>query len=99
MWREWLRRRRRRSGPARMLHVAGLTSTAELLKQCHSKRAQVWRPSLDDVQRISTGDAARHRGTGSRAVPHRLNAEERKAYDLAKQVSCACSLLFDRPPL
>ena len=47
---------------------------------------QVWRPSLDDVQRISTGDAAKHRGTGSRAVPHRLNAEERKAYDLAKQV-------------
>lgn len=45
---------------------------------------QVWRPSLDDVQRISTGDAAKHRGTGSRAVPHRLNAEERKAYDLAK---------------
>ncbi|KAI3431359.1 hypothetical protein D9Q98_004416 [Chlorella vulgaris] len=30
------------------------------------------------------GDAARHRGTGSRAVPHRLNAEERKQYDLAK---------------
>jgi hypothetical protein len=44
----------------------------------------VWRPSLDDVQRISQGDAARHRGTGSRAVPHRLNAEERKQYDLAK---------------
>lgn len=44
----------------------------------------VWRPSLDDVQRISQGDAARHRGTGSRAVPHRLNAEERKQYDIAK---------------
>lgn len=50
-----------------------------------SPESQVWRPSLDDVQRISTGDAARHRGTGSRAVPHRLNAEERKQYDLAKQ--------------
>lgn len=46
---------------------------------------QIWRPSLDDVQRISQGDAARHRGTGSRAVPHRLNADERKAYDLAKK--------------
>jgi hypothetical protein len=44
----------------------------------------VWRPSLDDVQRISSGDAARHRGTGSRAVPHRLNAEERKQFELAK---------------
>jgi len=53
---------------------------------------QVWRPSLDDVQRISTGDAAKHRGTGSRAVPHRLNAEERKAYDLAKQVSSDCHI-------
>jgi hypothetical protein len=46
---------------------------------------QVWRPTLDDVQRISQGDAARRRGTGSRAVPHRLNAEERKAYDIARQ--------------
>lgn len=37
------------------------------------------------MQRISQGDAARSRGTGSRAVPHRLNAEERRQYDLAKQ--------------
>lgn len=50
-----------------------------------NNRLQVWRPTLDDVQRISQGDAARSRGTGSRAVPHRLNAEERKQYDLAKQ--------------
>lgn len=48
------------------------------------RQEEVWRPSLDDVQRISCGDAARHRGTGSRAVPHRLNAEGRKQYDIAK---------------
>ena len=45
---------------------------------------RVWRPSLDDVQRISVGDAAKRRGTGSRQVPHRLNSEERRAYDIAK---------------
>ena len=31
------------------------------------------------------GDAARRRGTGSRAVPHRLNSEERQQYELAQQ--------------
>lgn len=51
---------------------------------------QVWRPTLDDVRRISQGDAAKSRGTGSRAVPHRLNAEERRDYDLAQKASAAC---------
>lgn len=36
------------------------------------------RPSLDDVERLSRGQAARKRGTGSRAVCHRLNESERK---------------------
>lgn len=43
------------------------------------------RPALDDVERISKGQAAARRGTGSRAVPHRLNASERKEWDLAKK--------------
>ena len=43
------------------------------------------RPTLDDVERISRGDAAKRRGTGSRAVPHRLNLAERKEWDLAKK--------------
>lgn len=70
-----------------------------------------FRPSLDDVERISkgeaqtvavlsrlhaqniccthpAGDGAKRRGTGSRQVPHRLNADERKQYDLAKQKVC-----------
>lgn len=38
------------------------------------------RPSLDDVERISKGQAAKRRGTGSRAVPHRLNEMERKEW-------------------
>ncbi|PSC72005.1 S15 RNA-binding [Micractinium conductrix] len=40
---------------------------------------------MEDVQRISRGDAARARGTGSRAVPHRLNAEERAAFEVARK--------------
>eukprot|EP01031_Cornospumella_fuschlensis_P034365 gene34365-41597_t len=43
------------------------------------------RPSLDDVERISRGQAAKKRGTGSRAVPHRLNTMERKEWELAKK--------------
>eukprot|EP00850_Spirogloea_muscicola_P017119 SM000144S00667 [mRNA] locus=s144:133022:134651:+ [translate_table: standard] len=42
------------------------------------------RPSLDDVERISKGLSSKAK-IGSRQVPHRLNAEERKAYDLAKE--------------
>lgn len=43
------------------------------------------RPNLDDVDRLSRGQAAKRRGTGSRAVPHRLNAEERQSYQRAIQ--------------
>ncbi|KAG8458098.1 hypothetical protein KFE25_012758 [Diacronema lutheri] len=41
------------------------------------------RPTLDDVTRISFGERARQRGVGSRATPHRLNAEERAEYERA----------------
>jgi hypothetical protein len=44
------------------------------------------RPSLDDVERISKGQAAKRRGVGSRAVCHRLNEMERKEFDLAKKL-------------
>lgn len=42
------------------------------------------RPSLDDVERLSRGEASKAK-IGSRAVPHRLNADERTAYELAKK--------------
>jgi hypothetical protein len=42
------------------------------------------RPSLDDVDRLSRGEAAKRRGTGSRAVPHRLNEEEMRAFTVSK---------------
>mmetsp|Transcript_11813 Transcript_11813/g.28970 ORF Transcript_11813/g.28970 Transcript_11813/m.28970 type:complete len:230 (-) Transcript_11813:115-804(-) len=47
-------------------------------------KQKVYRPTLDDVERISLGKGARKRGTGSRYVCHRLNQEERRLFDLAK---------------
>lgn len=46
-------------------------------------RKSTCRPTVDDVTRISQGRAAKRRGTGSRAVPHRLNEDERKQYNVA----------------
>ena len=44
----------------------------------------VWRPTFDDVDRISWGRPAKRKGTGSRGTPHRLNEEERLLYDMAR---------------
>jgi len=41
---------------------------------------------VDDVERISRGQGARQRGTGSRLVPHRLNRDERVSFDIAKKL-------------
>jgi hypothetical protein len=50
------------------------------------KSNKVFRPHLDDVERLSFGKGAkRNRGTGSRDVCHRLNRDERTSYDLAKK--------------
>lgn len=43
------------------------------------------RPDISDVERISRGEGAKRRGTGSREVPHRLNEAERLAWELAKR--------------
>uniref|UniRef100_A0A7S2HLN0 Uncharacterized protein n=1 Tax=Helicotheca tamesis TaxID=374047 RepID=A0A7S2HLN0_9STRA len=44
-----------------------------------------WRPSLDDVTRISYGKPSKKKGVGSRGVPHRINSEERDLWDRARQ--------------
>lgn len=44
-----------------------------------------WRPTPADVLRLARGQAAKARGTGSRAVPHRLNADEAAAFDRARR--------------
>ena len=63
------------------------TSTSTSSLQTTAKgdfESKVWRPTKDDVERISYGKKARVRGTGSRKVPHRLNGEERSAFARAK---------------
>jgi hypothetical protein len=55
------------------------------LSMKRSSATNKFRPSLDDVERISYGQAAKKRGVGSRSVPHRLNASERKEWELAKK--------------
>ena len=52
-------------------------------------RPKVFRPHLDDVERLSYGKGAKkQRGTGSKYHCHRLNQEERKLFELAKKKSC-----------
>ena len=48
-------------------------------------RAKPWRPEADDVERLSSGGAAKKRGTGSFHVPHRLSADERPPFAAAKK--------------
>ncbi|OEU06447.1 hypothetical protein FRACYDRAFT_200782 [Fragilariopsis cylindrus CCMP1102] len=55
-------------------------------------RPKVFRPDLDDVERLSYGKGAKkQRGTGSKYHCHRLNQEERKLFELAKKKSCGNS--------
>jgi len=61
-------------------------SCVKNFSQVHSMRAfGSVRPSIDDVENLSYGRAAKRRGTGSRKVPHRLNQEERIEFDVAKR--------------
>eukprot|EP00980_Cylindrotheca_fusiformis_P022311 scaffold9191_cov114-Cylindrotheca_fusiformis.AAC.6 len=48
-------------------------------------RTDCFRPTINDVERISWGKPARMKGTGSRGVPHRLNVEERLLFDQARR--------------
>mmetsp|Transcript_1692 Transcript_1692/g.2411 ORF Transcript_1692/g.2411 Transcript_1692/m.2411 type:complete len:287 (+) Transcript_1692:191-1051(+) len=49
-------------------------------------KVKVFRPHLDDVERLSYGKGAKkQRGTGSRMVCHRLNQSERILWDMAKK--------------
>lgn len=50
-----------------------------------SSSSSSWRPAKADVERLSRGQPAKHRGTGSRAVPHRLNADEQAAFTRARE--------------
>ena len=49
------------------------------------------RPDISDVERISRGEGAKRRGTGSREVPHRLNEAERLAWATVWPSSQLCA--------
>ena len=61
-----------------------VTAPLPLLQQ-PAAAMDCWRPTIDDVDRISWGRNAKKKGTGSRGVPHRLNDEERTLYDFARR--------------
>jgi len=48
-------------------------------------RQDCWRPDVRDVERISWGQPAKKKGTGSRGIPHRLNDDERQSFDRARR--------------
>jgi hypothetical protein len=50
-----------------------------------AKMEDVWRPDVNDVERISWGKPAKTKGVGSRGVPHRLNLDERFLFDNARR--------------
>lgn len=64
---------------------SSLTKIRAIYSKSPSAYSSPARPSLDDVERISKGLAAKKRGVGSRNVPHRLNEEERIEWNLCKQ--------------
>ena len=68
--------------------VAVLTATSSLATTLPTPPVAAtgcWRPTIDDVDRISWGRNAKKKGTGSRGVPHRLNDDERSLYDIARR--------------
>lgn len=76
--------------PRKSRQKAGLKKTPNLLgrpglKNFVPRDIDKVRPSLDDVERISKGQRAKRRGTGSRATPHRLNSDEREEWERGKR--------------
>ena len=57
----------------------------QALENLPAGATECWRPTADDVDRISWGKPAKKKMTGSRGVPHRLNDEERRLYDFARR--------------
>ena len=59
--------------------------TSTRLGEFWEANMECWRPTVDDVERISWGKPAKKKGTGSRGVPHRLNEEERALFAQARR--------------
>lgn len=66
----------------------GRKATASNTKRCGEfweAKMDGFRPTVNDVERISWGKPAKQKGTGSRGMPHRLNEEERLLFDQARR--------------
>jgi hypothetical protein len=64
---------------------AGAAATRGLARSRVVAMAQPWRPSPDDVDRLSRGEGAKRRGTGNHHIPHRLSLEERPVFESSKK--------------
>lgn len=65
-------------------HSSALSSSTSLCTFWRSNQ-ECWRPDVRDVERISFGQPAKKKGTGSRGTPHRLNEDERRSFDQARR--------------
>lgn len=65
-------------------HSSALSSSTSLCTFWRSNQ-ECWRPDVRDVERISFGQPAKKKGTGSRGIPHRLNEDERRSFDQARR--------------
>ena len=72
----------RHIGTSRLFATTSSDSETEI---SWKTRIKCWRPTIQDVERISFGKPAKKKGTGSRGTPHRLNEEERKLFDQARR--------------
>ena len=63
----------------------GSASKAERRGDFWVAKMDGFRPTINDVERISWGKPAAVKGTGSRGMPHRLNEEERQLFDQSRR--------------
>jgi hypothetical protein len=79
----------RSQGPRHDLALKSTTSKTSIISPRSGElwvaNMDCWRPTINDVERISWGKPAKNKGTGSRGVPHRLNDEERFLFDQARR--------------
>ena len=73
------------TGAAALAKAVAVTTGDGAALVAPAAAADCWRPTMDDVDRISWGRNAKKKGTGSRGVPHRLNDDERSLYDIARR--------------
>ncbi|GBF92778.1 hypothetical protein Rsub_05397 [Raphidocelis subcapitata] len=71
--------------PCRAARAAAPGAPRRVHRSAPVAMAQPWRPTPDDVDRLSRGEGATKRGTGNSNIPHRLSAEERPVFESSKK--------------